>query len=1091
MESRKRVTGHSTLKGTVSNKHLRPLSLAVIEGEHPILCCTECKKSPCTILQYDKCAEHVRKHFKQTNNCDSDDDDVGNEDEETISIAFLKKKITIPSATSINRTLAMYELWTPPLWEIPVPTEVISPFFFLVTHDAFKCLPCGSVLTIKRSDTTMRAHLIQIHGSSEDFDNKIQRVTVQSYSEIKNYRKDFIVDPSLKQAEDHRDEVGPADDPVLLAQAWRAQTATAAAIRAPKVVNLKTAPPFVVRSGWGDWTNKLTNVAAARALAHEPYEDNERILFDKALDIFGEDHVLLSTVAYIFRLRITMSEGDTESKALECKLEPKTVFRYGGCWASLMVFVVRIRRLQKEKTPVVPVIFTARQEKFIDSVDAALKKPKPRWRQLLYGLSRFLWADPGFFEHTTMDQFADATTAFSVLYCMREDLTFGRSNDITHDLNALRFAMQQVHLFWAIKFQKDAVDKSVLQETLKKDLDKTRHEGMPNFLYLGRGDNATATLGSKSISIKLWREGVQQMLRTFEGFLLKNLLLEVDPSELGLDFGPERKIEDNFSRRDPEYSFLKDDRNCFKEWKYRLASRMFANPRAAGMFERERDAGGNVVLKEAGVDRWLSDYSYAIRVTDIFAVLLHLVSGQPSRGAEFVLVRLMNDGWRVRNVYAMSNGRLAIVLFYTKTSSMTGKDRVVAYCVPWRITRLFLIIYGLVHPFVEQLLGMLLEGEAAEDAVRTHRVYMFSLRGQLHTSAQLSEDLKTFYASATGAELGVRDNRHFMIGVMRHETPLSKGPAERALALIDLQAGHGSAIAGMYYAVELTAAYELTNEQLAGFFVCSLVWYSFVMGGDPNGLTADDLLEIQRANLPGGHPSITGQVQPASTQLNPITDEQIDLIIKQALAQQQAAIRADTELVMQEKLVAFEARLAAAEKKYSPPPAPVVTFEHKRMLWRCVGSSDAEWTSNAQSFAFARICSLQASVLVVLPTGGGKSVLFIGPALEETGLTIVICPFLSLIANHVQSATAAGVQPYIYDPETAHTIGNGVVFVIIEKAVSAPFRIWVRQLIADRRIIRIIFDEAHEALLAKSYRENVTELCYLCSLGVPLVLMTA
>ncbi|QRV82339.1 Helicase conserved C-terminal domain [Ceratobasidium sp. AG-Ba] len=154
-------------------------------------------------------------------------------------------------------------------------------------------------------------------------------------------------------------------------------------------------------------------------------------------------------------------------------------------------------------------------------------------------------------------------------------------------------------------------------------------------------------------------------------------------------------------------------------------------------------------------------------------------------------------------------------------------------------------------------------------------------------------------------------------------------------------------------------------------------------------------------------------------------------------------------------------------------------------------STDAEWSSKAQSFALARICAKQASVLAVLPTGGGKSMLFIGPAFDEKEITIVICPFLSLIANHANAAAAAKVPSFIYSPESQHTIGSGLVFTIIEHAVSATFRTWVVQLIHDQRLHRIVFDEAHEALLAKNYRESVNELQYLCSLGVPLVMLTA
>ncbi|QRV82340.1 ATP-dependent DNA helicase tlh2 [Ceratobasidium sp. AG-Ba] len=963
MPVRTSVTGPSVLKGTFSHPELKPLGLAVVDFESPIICCTTCEQLPYRILQYDECAKHVREHMMGTQACDSDED-IGPEREKAVikrkptipyavnEKAFIKRNFKIPSVAAINKILNKFELWMEPFWEIRLPTEVVAPFSFLRIQDAYRCLPCGAVITLKRTEATMRTHLIESHGSSESFETRTNLVKVQSFSDSRNHRRDFLVDPSLALAETQSQGVGPVADPAALARAWRAQTNPDAVIRAPKVVNIKTAPPFIVRSGWGEWVNALENVAECRALAHEPYEDDERRIYDQALTTFCEDHAALGSLPVIFRQRITMSEGETDSKPLDSKLDPKTIQRYGGCWASLIIFAIRVFRQQSTKQPTVPVTFTEDQQTWIKSVIKTASKKWPKWRHLLHGLSRYLWCDPAGFAHTTENQFADVTTAFSVLYCMRTDLTFGRTNDITHDLNALRFSMQQVILFWALNFRKNATDQveySVdwLQDFLKQELDYTRHgpfaalmstyslasnlsrtaEGMPNFIYEGKQDNAKATLGNKSISIRLWREGIRQMLRTFESFVTKDLLLDIDPSDLGFNFGPEKMIFDNYSRRDAGYSFLTDRRNCFCEWTYALSSRMFANPKASCMFEKQRDANGKVVLNERRVDQWLCDYSYAIR-------------GQPSRGAEFVLVRLMNDGWRVRNVYMMSNGRLAIVLFYTKVSSMTGKDRVVAYCVPWRITRLFIIIYGLVHPFVKQILEVLLEGEAADDARRTHEVYMFALRGHMHTSAQLSDDLKSFYSNTCGEELGVRDNRHFMIGVMRHETPLSKGPAERALALIDLQAGHGPGVAGMFYAVEASAAHELTNEQLSGFFICSLVWYSFVMGDDSDGLTPEDVAEIQRASLPGGHPTITGtNLYPLAGVADPEMQMRIvNELTNQALDRQRAAIYADTDTLISSKLVALETRFLAATRKHRPPPAPAVDVKHKVLLWKYLGS---------------------------------------------------------------------------------------------------------------------------------------------------------
>ena len=53
----------------------------------------------------------------------------------------------------------------------------------------------------------------------------------------------------------------------------------------------------------------------------------------------------------------------------------------------------------------------------------------------------------------------------------------------------------------------------------------------------------------------------------------------------------------------------------------------------------------------------------------------------------------------------------------------------------------------------------------------------------------------------------------------------------------------------------------------------------------------------------------------------------------------------------------------------------------------------------------------QTPLVVVLPTGGGKSLLFIVPAyLDGVGVTIVVVPFRALINDLVKRITDSGID---------------------------------------------------------------------------------
>lgn len=57
-----------------------------------------------------------------------------------------------------------------------------------------------------------------------------------------------------------------------------------------------------------------------------------------------------------------------------------------------------------------------------------------------------------------------------------------------------------------------------------------------------------------------------------------------------------------------------------------------------------------------------------------------------------------------------------------------------------------------------------------------------------------------------------------------------------------------------------------------------------------------------------------------------------------------------------------------------------------------------KFKSSHQALAIHRILARQEDLLVVLPTGGGKTLLYLLPALVERGryTTVVVCPFVAL-----------------------------------------------------------------------------------------------
>lgn len=112
----------------------------------------------------------------------------------------------------------------------------------------------------------------------------------------------------------------------------------------------------------------------------------------------------------------------------------------------------------------------------------------------------------------------------------------------------------------------------------------------------------------------------------------------------------------------------------------------------------------------------------------------------------------------------------------------------------------------------------------------------------------------------------------------------------------------------------------------------------------------------------------------------------------------------------------------------------------------------------------------QRDALIVMPTGGGKSICFQLPALLQTGLTLVISPLVALMENQVQelrqkklpAALLHGELPPFERRRTLQAIEEQklrLLYLSPETLLSPP--VWQRLSHPDIQIQGLILDEAH------------------------------
>ena len=109
--------------------------------------------------------------------------------------------------------------------------------------------------------------------------------------------------------------------------------------------------------------------------------------------------------------------------------------------------------------------------------------------------------------------------------------------------------------------------------------------------------------------------------------------------------------------------------------------------------------------------------------------------------------------------------------------------------------------------------------------------------------------------------------------------------------------------------------------------------------------------------------------------------------------------------------------------------------------------------------------------LVVLPTGGGKSLCFQAPALVRDGMAVVVSPLISLMKDQVDTLVGNGVAAACYNsamtPDAKTSVLDGMrdgryrlLYVSPERLVGEG-NAWFVQMLAASRVSFVAIDEAH------------------------------
>ena len=248
----------------------------------------------------------------------------------------------------------------------------------------------------------------------------------------------------------------------------------------------------------------------------------------------------------------------------------------------------------------------------------------------------------------------------------------------------------------------------------------------------------------------------------------------------------------------------------------------------------------------------------------------------------------------------------------------------------------------------------------------------------------------------------------------------------------DLQAGHGTHIAGMIYARELMEGNNTIISRREKFRQVSCAWHRF----------------LEFASTCQGDPTR------GTKRKRPSYEEEMD----------------DAQAQRWKKLQ---------------------TVDIQQALEEMFGAGTQ--FRGLQKPALEAIMKHESPILVVMGTRVGKSMLFQIPAKSvSSGTTIVITPLVSLQEHMVERCQQVGISCTKWDSQRMGEMRAQIVIVTPESAVSKTFSTFLNELQGRRELVRIVFDECHTVMdSTPDFRPQMQQLGALSTREVQMVFLTA
>ncbi|CAI7634108.1 unnamed protein product [Penicillium pancosmium] len=541
----------------------------------------------------------------------------------------------------------------------------------------------------------------------------------------------------------------------------------------------------------------------------------------------------------------------------------------------------------------------------------------------------------------------------------------------------------------------------------------------------------TFTMGD----LRGWVHGLTTSLEN----LLSSELLLLD-SATTAPLIPWASLADDPSESSAGWSFLKDSRTAWPvrgdQW---LVNRIRQEPSLQQRFLDPHHSS----FRTRAVQRYIDQ---VCRFREKLGVLIHLCGGQPGRAPELLSIRHRNTENAYRNIF-IEDGLVVLAVRYHKGFYISNDVKIIHRYLPRAVGALLVQYLWLVLPLIERFDALYSSEEQKLASARTALLWGPDPLSQRAWSPERLRDAiqRESKIGLGGQMLNIAAWRDIAIAISRRFLRTSSafglyptnpesdefGEEDTVDSHLDLQAGHSSHVAGMVYARQMQEAPGTVAFRRTMFRNISQDWHKFL------GFPADSLATVRAEK---------------KRKRAPWEDEQ-----------------------QEDQL---ERRFKLAETK------PEEALQH------FMGSSTVRFRG-IQKSAIQAIQQGFSPIVTIMPTGGGKSLLFLLPAWIARGLTVVVVPLIALRTEFQERCLAMGISCVPW--ESHHPPDEAsIVLVTPESALTVDFRTFLHRQQILHRLDRIVVDECHQILNARSdFRPDLALLGRLLKLNVQMIFLTA